>query len=203
MKKRKAITVLFVGTLFLSLLSCSMTKTNSTEPSMKEQLEELSGTYQDLTPYSYGTAFGQRIFTFDQGKWTLVFTLGLDPDLEHKVFQFRTYGTYQVLDKSAVVADAYNALFLEEKKFLTLLTDNAQLIEGFGFNNCDLKTGVEKDVSQEGCALWAAVDICDEDHDLLALDAEGLLYFGVRPPDNNMCTADRRPTVLTPPVSKQ
>lgn len=203
MKKTKAMLVLGSLTLFLSVFSCSMSKTTATEPSMKKQLEELSGTYQDLAPYPYGTAFGQRIFTFEEGKWTLVFTLGLDPTLQQKVFQFRTFGTYQVLDQSTVVPDAYNALFLEEKKYLTLLTDNTDLIEAFGFNNCQLQMGVEKDISKNGCALWSAVDICHEDHDLLAIDTEGLLYFGVRPPDNNMCTADRRPTALTPPVSKQ
>ncbi|NET31683.1 MAG: hypothetical protein F6K19_06740 [Cyanothece sp. SIO1E1] len=203
MKKRKAITVLFVGTLILSLLSCSMTKTNSTELSVKERLEQLSGTYLDLVPYNYGQAFGQRVFTFDNGKWTLRFTLGLDPQLQQKVFQFRTFGTYEVLDKSLLVPTAYNALFLEEKKFLTLLTDNQDLIGAFGLGNCQLEQGKEKDISEDGCALWAAVEVCQEDHDLLALDAEGLLYFGVRPPDNNMCTADRRPITLTPPVSKQ
>ncbi len=203
MKKRKAMAILGAGVLFLSILSCSMSKTNSAEPSMKEQLEQLSGTYQDLAPYNYGTAFGQRIFTFENGKWTLEFTLGLDPELQQKVFQFRTYGTYQVLDKSVLVPSAYNALFLEEKKFLTLLTDNTDLISAFGFSNCQLETGKEKDISKDGCALWAAVEDCQEDHDLLSLDVEGLLYFGVRPPDNNMCTADRRPTALTPPVSKQ
>ncbi len=203
MKKRKAMLVLGSLTLFLSIFSCSMSKTTATEPSMKEQLEELSGTYQDTAPYQYGTAFGQRTFSFEKGKWTLVFTLGLDPTLQQKVFQFRTFGTYQVLDQSTTVPEAYNALFLEEKKFLTLLTEEPQLIEAFGFSDCQLAPGVEKDISLDGCALWAAVDICNEDHDLLALDAEGLLYFGLRPPDNNMCTADRRPTSLTPPVSKQ
>lgn len=203
MKVFKVMAILGSLIACLSILSCSMAKSGSAEPSKKEQLERLSGTYQDAVPYSYGTAFGQRIFTFEAGKWTLQFTLGLDPNLQQKVFQFRTYGTYQVLGKSNVVPEAYNALFLEDKKFLTLLTDNTDLIGAFGFDGCQLEMGIEKDISEEGCALWAAVDICHEDHDLLALDAEGLLYFGLRPPDNNMCTAERRPTALTPPVSKQ
>ncbi len=43
---------------------------------------------------------------------------------------------------------------------------------------------------------------CSEATDLLSLDAEGLLYFGERPADNNMCSAERRPTKLTPGVKK-
>ena len=33
-----------------------------------------------------------------------------------------------------------------------------------------------------------------------AIDAEGRLFFGVRPRDNDMCTADKTPTALLDPV---
>ncbi len=48
----------------------------------------------------------------------------------------------------------------------------------------------------------APVAVCPEDHDLLAIDDAGALRFGVRPPDNDMCTADKRPTALPPAVIK-
>jgi hypothetical protein len=82
----------------------------------KAALEKLSGTYADPAPYSYGKAWGKRVFTFDKGKWTLLFTLGLDPELKMQVFTFRTAGTYKVLDKSKAVDHAYNAVFYEDKK---------------------------------------------------------------------------------------
>ena len=190
-------------TLCLSLFfSCTDDTQMETIDPHKRALENLAGTYQDETPYAYGEAFGQRTFTFDEGKWTLEFTLGLDPQLEMKVFQFRTYGTYQVLEPSAIVSGAYDALFWEEKKFLTLYTDNPELVQAFGFGSCGLEQGIEKDISTVGCSAWAAVSECNEDHDLLSLDEAGRLYFGERPADNNMCTADKRPTRLTPGVSK-
>jgi len=185
-----------------SLLSCSEDNSFPAHEQMKIDLENLSGTYMDLTPYAYGEAFGQRIFTFDKGTWTLNFTLGLDPNLENKVFEFRTVGTYSVLNPSSVLDNAYNALFLEDKKFLTLKTDDPALIQAFGFSDCGLTPNEEKDISATGCSAWAAVTECNEDHDLLSLDDEGLLYFGVRPPDNNMCTEDKRPTSLTPGVTR-
>ena len=169
---------------------------------MKNDLENLSGTYQDLEPYAYGNAFGQRVFTFDKGTWTLEFTLGLDPKLENQVFQFRTYGSYKVTGPSTVVDGAYNAVFGEDKKFVTLKTDNPQLIEAFGFASCGLTPKIEKDISIDGCSLWKPVTECPADFDLLALDEEGLLYFGVRPADNDMCSPENRPTSLTPAVSK-
>jgi hypothetical protein len=53
------------------------------------------------------------------------------------------------------------------------------------------------DISDRGCAGWKRVAQCREDHDLLALSAEGL-HVGVRPRDNDMCPPDRPPTALLP-----
>lgn len=169
---------------------------------MKNNLENLSGTYKDIEPYAYGDAFGQRIFTFDQGNWTLEFTLGLDPKLENQVFQFRTYGSYNIVNAFTKVENAFNAEFGEDKKFITLKTDNPQLIEAFGFSSCGLTPFIENDISENGCSLWKPVSECPVDYDLLSLDENGLLYFGQRPADNDMCSAEKRPTSLTPPVTK-
>ncbi len=186
---------------FLTFFSCSNEDLSSPEV-MKNDLETLSGTYQDLEPYVYGNAFGQRIFTFENGHWTLEFTLGLDPTLEKQVFQFRTYGSYTIEEASTLVENAYHAAFGEDKKFVTLKTDDPQMIAAFGFADCGLTPFVEKDISASGCASWKSVSACPVDYDLLSLDEDGLLYFGQRPADNDMCSADKRPTSLTPPVTK-
>ncbi len=122
--------------------------------------------------------------------------------MKNQIFVFRTVGTYSVLDKSKVVDGAYNALFIENKKFVTLKTDIPDIIQGFGFSGCDLTKNVEKDISESGCSLWKSVADCSEDHDLLKMDVDGKLYFGVRPLDNDMCTAEKRPKSLTPAVVK-
>lgn len=168
----------------------------------KKRLQNLSGTYTSLKAEDWGRgSFGFRTFSFDEGHWTLTFQLALDPNMENKVFEFRTYGTYKVLGKSSEVK-AYETLFYEQEKFVTLLTDNPELIRGFGLEQCGLTPFTEKNISEDGCALWPSVAECHEDHDLLALDSSGQVYFGVRPPDNNMCTADKRPSALLPPVAK-
>lgn len=168
----------------------------------KKQLQKLSGTYNSKQAEDWGQGtFGFRTFTFKNGTWSLTFQLALDSKMENKVFEFRTYGTYKVLDLAKGVK-AYEALFYEEEKFVTLLTDNTELIAGFGLAQCRLTPFIEKNISEIGCALWPSVKECYEDHDLLALDASGQLYFGVRPADNNMCTADKRPTALLSPVIK-
>ncbi len=144
----------------------------------KKALQNLAGTYEDPQPYTYGQAWGHRIFTFEQGKWTLKFTLALDPAMKNPVFIFRTYGNYKVLRKSKTVKNAYEALFLEDKKFVTLKTDNQNLVDAFGFAPCELTLNVEKDISKDGCSAWKSIAICNQDHDLLSLDEDGKLYFG-------------------------
>lgn len=188
-----------------SIISLSF---NSVDPGipfkdMKTSLQKLTGTYKDLTPVGWGRGtFGTREFTFSKGRWTLNFILALDPGMKNQVFIFRTVGTYKVLDKSAIVPGAYNALFLEDSKFVTLKTADNNLAQAFGLAQCGLIKDVEKDISATGCSLWKPVKLCNEDHDLLSLDKDGRLFFGIRPADNDMCTVEKRPTRLNEPVVK-
>ena len=186
----------FVLLILLNSLSITCSKEGS---DLKARLESLSGKYSDPKPYIYGKAFGKRVFTFDKGKWTLVFTLALDPEMKKQVFDFRTYGNFIIQDKSNI-PNTYKALFIEDKKFITLKTENKDLIQAFGFMDCNLEIGIEKDISEKGCSLWRPISECASDYDLLSLDDSGKLYFGERPQDNNMCTEDKRPTKLTPAV---
>ena len=168
----------------------------------KKALESLNGTYASTGSEDWGRGtFGYREFTFQDGKWSLNFILALDPNLNTKVFEFRTFGTYKILRKSNVGKGVFEALFYEEKKFVTLRTDNQELIKGFGLAGCGLIKDSEKDISEDGCAIWPSVEECNEDHDLLKLDGNEL-FFGMRPADNNMCSPDKRPNALLPAVIK-
>jgi hypothetical protein len=166
------------------------------------QLQSLSGTYASTAPERWYGAFGTREFTFEEGKWTLTFTHALDPEMKMKTFVFRTGGDYWIGAPSKAVAGAFEAVFDEDWKKLTSFIADPAMAEQFAFAPCGLTTGVEKDISAEGCAAWKPVLECGEDHDLLAMDGKGL-YFGVRPADNDMCTADKRPTALLMPVMRR
>jgi hypothetical protein len=165
-------------------------------------LETLSGTYASTAPEPWYGGFGTRSFTFADGQWGLVFEHALDPEMALKTFTFRTEGPYEIGEPSPVVAGAFEAVFFEDRKYVTLLTDDPGLVEAFGFAGCGLSLGVEVDISETGCAAWKPVAECREDHDLLAIDERGL-YFGVRPADNDMCSPDKRPTALLPAVVRQ
>ncbi len=193
-------TIISLAILLMATFSFSFD--NGKGNDLKYRLEHLSGTYADAKPYQYGKAWGKRVFTFSKGRWTLLFTMSLDPEMKMKVFQFRTLGTYKVQEPSDKVTGAYNALFNEEKKFVTLRTGDAKLAQAFGFGGCGLETNVEKDISATGCSAWKPVADCPGDYDLLSLDKAGKLYFGERPADNDMCSPEKRPNALTPPVVK-
>ncbi|PJE03422.1 MAG: hypothetical protein CK427_05295 [Leptospira sp.] len=187
--------------LFILTFGAAACQSNQTSQLEINQLNALNGTYIDPIPYEYGQGvYGKREFTFKNGSWTLDFVLALDPKLNTKVFRFRTLGSYEILRPSANLPQAYEANFKEDKKFVTLLTQDKGLAQAFGLMSCSLAIGIEKDISKEGCSLWKSVKDCPIDHDLVKLDKDGKLYFGVRPKDNNMCKEEFRPTSLTPPT---
>lgn len=187
--------------LFILTFGAAACQSNQTSKLEINQLNALNGTYIDPIPYEYGQGvYGKREFTFKNGSWTLDFVLALDPKLNTKVFRFRTLGSYEILRPSANLPQAYEANFKEDKKFVTLLTQDKGLAQAFGLMSCSLAIGIEKDISKEGCSLWKSVKDCPIDHDLVKLDKDGKLYFGVRPKDNNMCKEEFRPTSLTQPT---
>lgn len=167
-------------------------------------LAQLTGTYASSGAEDWGRGtFGTREFNFKDGQWALKFTLALDPQMRNKVFEFRTHGHYFIGAASKTVPGAFDALFTEDAKYVTLHGRDPQLVAAFGLAECKLTAGSETDISRDGCALWKPVAVCREDHDLLALDERGGVRFGVRPADNNMCSAAKRPTALLPAVLKR
>ena len=166
------------------------------------ELQALRGTYVSQSVEDWYGGFGIREFVFRDGRWSLTFTHALDRDLTMRTFQFRTGGAYRVLEPAPAVEGAFHTVFDEDWKHVTLLTDVPEVIAGMGMAECGLTVNLETDISERGCAAWRPVAVCGEDHDVLALSAEGL-HFGVRPADNDMCRADKLPTALLPAVVKR
>lgn len=162
-------------------------------------LQSLTGTYHSPAVEPWYGGFGTREFVFADGKWSLTFIHALDPAMTQRTFQFRTGGAYVVGDASAQVQGAFRTVFDEDWKHLTLLTPVPEIAAAMGMADCGLTVNLEVDISETGCAAWRPVADCGQDHDLLALSAEGL-QFGLRPADNDMCTADKTPAALLPAV---
>lgn len=164
-------------------------------------VQAVTGTYRSTAAEPWYGGFGTREFIFAEGEWQLIFTHALDPEMTMRTFQFRTGGPFEIGAASQAVPGAFEGLFHEDWKHVTLLTDNAEIVAGMGMADCGLTYNLETDISDTGCAAWGPVAVCGQDHDLFAMDATGV-YFGVRPADNDMCTPDRRPTALLPVVAR-
>jgi hypothetical protein len=169
------------------------------ETAGRDALQALHGTWISPAAEPWYGGFGTREFVFADGRWSLIFTHALDPAMTQRTFQFRTGGAYRVGEPAAAVPGAFATVFDEDWKRVTLLTDVPQIVQAMGMAGCGLTVNLEADISTTGCAGWKPVAACGQDHDLLALSAEGL-HFGVRPADNDMCTPDKTPTALLPAV---
>ena len=165
------------------------------------EIEAASATYRSAAPEPWYGGFGTREFVFANGEWQLTFTHALDPAMTMRTFQLRTGGPFEIVGASQAVEEAFDGTFTEGWKHVTLLTENADVIAGMGMADCDLTYNLETDISETGCAAWRPVSACGEDHDLIAMTEAGV-QFGVRPADNDMCTAGRRPTALLPVVAR-
>ncbi len=192
-----------------AILAAAISHAHAQTPTVPREVLEratlatLSGTWASSQSESWYGAYGTREFRFEDGRWSLRFTLALDPAMQARVFEFRTGGPYYIAQSSKTVPGAFDAVFMEDTKHLTLRTRDTKLLQAFGLAACGLEPDVEKDISIQGCAAWKPVAQCREDHDLLALGQGGQLHFGVRPRDNDMCSADRRPKALLQPVIKR
>lgn len=185
--------------LVLATLTATAASAQTFAP--RADVEAVTGTFRSTSPEAWYGGFGTREFIFAEGHWQLIFTHALDPDMTIRTFQFRTGGPFEIGAASDAVHGAFNGVFHERWKHVTLLTDNEEIVAGMGMADCELSYNLETDISESGCAGWRPVEICGEDHDLFALDETGL-YFGVRPDDNDMCTPDKRPTDLLPVVAR-
>lgn len=167
----------------------------------RAELQAVHGTFRSAAPEVWYGGYGTREFVFADGRWSLIFTHALDPAMTVRTFQFRTGGAFEIGAASETVIGAFDGIFHEDWKHVTLLTDDAGIAAAMGMADCGLTPNLETDISATGCAGWAPVAECGADHDLFAMDAAGV-YFGVRPADNDMCTPDRRPTALLPVVAR-
>ncbi len=196
--KTKSLSTLTI--LLLILIGCQ--SKSSAKESNESPTNPYVGEWESRKAENLGNGtYGTRYFELGQYDWEIKFTLYVDSTLSMPVFQFRGVGKYQVQGKSTVVQDAENALFGFDQKFVTLLTDNQDLIKNFGFTACNLEMNIEKDITADGCSFLVSKNVCAQEYDLLKL-ANGMLYFGMRPAEGDMCTEANRPTALFYPLAK-
>lgn len=163
--------------------------------------KQIKGTWVSLAAEDLGNGtFGTRSFQLKKDQWEVRFTLCLDAAAQQPVFTFRAVGDYAIQGPSSVVPGASNAIFRFSHKYLTLETDDAAVLQNFGFAGLGFAKGAEHDISASGASFLPSVADYGQEYDLLKLD-QGQLYFGMRSDD--MHTEDKRPTALFYPLKRK
>lgn len=138
-------------------------------------------------------------FQIAKDTWTLDYTTFVDPACQTKFMTVRIEGPYEIGNPAASIKGAFEGKFGFTKKTVTSHTDAAT-----GFLGSDKgcggswTVGVAADVLEKGCAGLGQRpgNVCSADYDLVHTDGN-TLTFGMRPTDNDMCTADKRPVALS------
>jgi hypothetical protein len=157
-----------------------------------------SGAVEDLGDGYFGT----RDIRLTQAGWEVAFTRYLDKEATKPVYIYRAAGTYAIGAAAAAVDGAYDVVFTVSSKFLTLKTGDAQVIKTAGLEFCNfLKKDTEVDISTLGCSSFMTVTGCPQEFDLVKLEGADLL-LGKRLYSDTLCSEDRRPTEMGPPLIK-
>jgi hypothetical protein len=160
----------------------------------------LNGSWKSESVENLGQAWGVREFSFDKSNWEIRFTMYGDSAMTFPLFTFRATGTYVI--NGAKKDESNPAVFSFSKKYVTVHTDNSDVLKNLGMTDCGLSKGVEKDITETGCSFLVSKNACGQEYDLVA-QLKGKLYLGARPADGNMCTEDRRPKSLGLPLVRK
>jgi hypothetical protein len=172
-------------------------------PASKEMVGlKLTGNWISLAAEKTGTGnYSIREFRFTNRNWQVRATVFADSLMQDAIFTFRAVGTYTIGAPSSNLTATYNATFFFGQKFLTLKSTDTMRVKSTGLSSCDLKPGVETDITTTGCSYFASRTACGMEFDLVSLE-NGILRLGERPASGGMCSEDRRPVRLGPPLKK-
>lgn len=159
------------------------------------------------SPGADGTTQYVRLdFELTDSRWDLDYVVNADEACEVALVTTSISGPYVLERPSETVEGAWEARFAFDSKTIRpeidALRDVLNGIEGCGA--AEFVTGVAQDVHAVGCPAFGQYPsaVCMADYDLVHLDEAGL-RFGERPADNDLCTPARRPTALSPLVSRR
>lgn len=184
----------------LVLAACGANE-SSTEPDSTDDPRPPSIAGQWLSPcvpQGDGTAF-ELDFDLTAERWDLDYVVFADEECTQKNVTVYITGPYELTAPSTEVEGAWKGTFAFDEK---TVTPHNEGMAGFlnSENGCveGWEAGVEKDISETGCAVLGQqpISTCGQDYDLVQLD-DGALMFGARPANNDMCSKAQRPAEMS------
>lgn len=173
------------------------------------QTKDLAGTWASPSCEAIDNADGsksyvQRNFQLTEETWTLNLDAFGDAGCSFKLFTARVGGPYTLEKDSEKVAGATEGNFaFREQAFTAHVEDLATMLGNAKCGTGTWKVGEEQSTASTGCLFFRPTSACGMDHDVIKVEGNQL-FFGARPADNDMCSADKRPTALVSlPVVKR
>ena len=136
----------------------------------------------------------QLNFDLTDTTWKLDYLAFGDAACTTKNLTVHIEGGYELGKESDKIAGAREGRFDFGVKTVTPHSEGAAAFLAQACGRGGFTAGVAADL-REGCAGLGAYPMsgCPSDFDLVSLSGD-VLQFGARPADNNMCSADKRPT---------
>lgn len=169
------------------------------------QSDDLKGAWASPTCESIGNdTYLQRAFALTEERWSLTVNAFGDAQCQVKLFSARVGGPYTLEQDSTLVEGATEARFDFDEQFMTPhMQGLADAFQGSKCGSGTWKVGEEQSTAATGCLFFQPISACGSDYDIVKVDGTNL-FFGQRPADNNMCSADKRPSALAAlPVVKR
>jgi len=176
---------------------------NSDEATPEEAFaSRLVGTFERVSPVPApdgSTAYLRQILTIEGSESAETITQALtteayfDEELTQQVLAYDSVGPCEVVKASSIPL-GFEVDCTNDSSILTVFTGDPALLEGLGFDDCDLTEGVPKDVS-DGCAAptFRVSDCVDQDVFALSEDGTEFLWG-----DQSQDRCVRRTTDLEP-----
>lgn len=212
MRPSSLVSTVLVPTVLVSISLASLTACSTAASSAPDATSggdasappALAGHWaSDCTPSPQAdgsTQYSVLDFDLTDTRWDLDYVVHGDAACTAPLLTVHIAGPYALERPSASVDGAWEARFAFDEKTLRpevdALRDVLNGLDGCGAE--DFVTGVASDVYATGCAPLGQYprERCEADHDLVRVVGD-TLFFGARPADNDMCTAERRPTALS------
>ena len=173
------------------------------QPAKEDARDQLAksmvGQWQSACFPSNGS-FAQLTFDIKAAQWHLDYKSFADKDCKTGTMTTAIDGPWELTQASKVGDGVYEAEFGFAQRSITPHMEGAVKFLS-GLKPCGgsaaFEVGTSKSIHADGCpniGMYPA-EKCATDFDIATVK-DGMLFFGQRPKDNNMCTAEKRPTKL-------
>ncbi|APR80117.1 Hypothetical protein A7982_05464 [Minicystis rosea] len=193
----------FATILFLALVpACSSSSTPSPDDPAAVA-EALTGDWRGSCFDAGNGQHAQLTFHIEAARWAVEYVVHGDATCTAPLGDLHIAGPYEIVGASTKVAGASEGIFSFDERTITPkaqgFADYLGTLEGCGTGAWKVDTAV--DILEGGCAPLGSYPnaTCHADYDVVKVSEAGI-QFGQRPADNNMCTADKRPTALSADV---